>query len=129
MADPLEYESRDRRPTAEPVSDDVAPPEAPPAVAVPAEFDHCLTRSDDHGGVAAIEAALRARRIPCFRADGGGYAKRQIALHIRGQDAAAAGPIAAQIFARRQKLRSFPRQQVRRDEDDRPHWRLPRTRL
>ena len=103
MPEPLDYRNPNARDAAPreivPSAGERAPREAEVIVAVPAEFDVCLTRSDDHAAIAAIEAALRARRIETFRADGGGYAKRIISLHVRAADQSAAAPVAAQIFA------------------------------
>lgn len=100
---PIDYFSPLARP--EPAT---ALPETPkPAAVVPMEFDTVLTHSADHGAVAAIETALRAKHIPAYRADDGQLAGREITLYVRGEDHPTAGPIAAGIFARRQRVKAM----------------------
>ena len=100
---PIDYFSPLARP--EPTT---ALPETPrPAIVVPMEFDTVLTHSADHGAVAAIETALRAKHIPTHRADDGQLVGREITLYVRGVDQAVAAPVAAAIFARRQRVKAM----------------------
>jgi hypothetical protein len=95
-------------------------PEAPPASAratIPVEFDALLTQTDDHAAAKAIEAALRREKIKVFLAGSGNAVARVIDLYIQSADQERAAKIAAVIFARRHKLKSFPRQKMPRDED------------
>lgn len=88
---------------------------------VPAEFDRLLTRSADHPAVQSIVAALQARCIEFFQADDGERAGREITLHVRDSHFIEAATIAAEIFARRKKIKSHPRPEplphTRRDID------------
>lgn len=79
-------------------------PRRPGRVPIPVEFDTLLTRSEDHAAVRAIEVALAAERIPCFRVEGQGNVERPIELHVRGADAGRASQIASELFARRQRV-------------------------
>jgi hypothetical protein len=105
MAQPLEYRNAKSNP----------PPESPrPAeviqAAIPADFDLVLTRSDDHAAVRAIENELRHQNIPVFRAEDKTNIDRPVQLMIRAADRDRAVEIAGKIFARRKRIKAFPRQ-------------------
>ncbi|MGC4030647.1 MAG: hypothetical protein QM754_02700 [Tepidisphaeraceae bacterium] len=98
-------------PRAEPEPVPVEPVVERPAAVIPAEFDAVLTRSDDHAGVAAVEAALGAMKIRYHRAAGGEVAKREIALFVRHADLEAASIAAARVFARRARVKAMNKPQ------------------
>lgn len=121
MAEPLEYFN----PQATP--DEVAEPAVPTsadrvraafggrgeAVAVPAEFDARLELSAadaakaDVAATAAIEAALRHADLPVFRGRDASAAGDGIELHVRRADLKAARAVAAEVLARRRRLREM----------------------
>lgn len=76
----------------------------------PADFDHCLVDSQDIQAARAIDASLKRARIPVF-------SPKPSQLWIRLSDRAAAEPIAAEIFARRARAKSLPRQKTEPDID------------
>jgi hypothetical protein len=76
----------------------------PGRAAIPAEFDTLLTRSEDHAAIRAIEVALAAERIACFRVEGQGTVDRPVELHVCGADAVRASQVASELFARRQRV-------------------------
>ena len=122
MAEPLEYftpKSRDTRPA------DRAP--EPPAAAIPVEFDAVLTRTGELAAVRAVERELARHGIRFFRTEGPGTADRLIELHVASADEPRAAPLAAMIFARRQRLnRIAPRPTPPRDvTSDGSDWRGP----
>jgi hypothetical protein len=87
-------------------------------IAMPAEFDALLTRTKDRAAARAVEAALRRGRIDVFTVERG--AEVAIELHVRRADQARAEQIAGRIFARRRKIKSFPRPELPPvfDDDD-----------
>jgi len=103
MPEPLDYWN--------PRSKDRTRSDAPQArnTVVPPEFDRLLTRSADHPAVQSIIAALQSRGIEFFQTDDGERAGREITLHVREADFTGAATIAAEIFARRKKIKSQPR--------------------
>ena len=105
MAQPLDY--RNARSKATPESP--RPAEAIQA-AIPAEFDLVLTCSDDHAAVRAIENELRRQNIPVFRVEDKSEVMRPIQLMIRPADRDRAIEVAGKIFARRKRIKAFPRQ-------------------
>ncbi len=107
MPEPLDYRNPSRRDAATPP---VSKRRARPAI--PIEFDAVLTRTDDHGAARAVESQMRRDGIEAFRSEEGDLANRWVELHVRAADYARASQIAAHIFARRQRLKSFPRQVV-----------------
>lgn len=104
---PVDYFNPHARPEPVPVE----PVEAKPAAVIPAEFDAVLTRSNDLAGVAAVEGALRAMKIPCHRTDDGKLADREIVLFVRQADAEKAGVAAARVFARRARVKAMNKPQ------------------
>jgi len=112
MPEPLDYQT--------PGTPDTAPQIDPPAPsarpAIPVEFDTLLAQTDDHAAAKAIEVALHRENIPVFSAGDGNIVARQIDLYIRAADHERASKIAAQIFARRKKLKSLPRQKMLRED-------------
>jgi len=115
MAEPLDYFNPNApdRPDPPKRAEPITP------IAIPAEFDAPLTRTEDRAAARAVEAALRRARIEVFTVDRGeGVA---IELHVRAADQERAVQIAGRIFARRRKMKSFPRPElppVFDDEDD-----------
>ena len=107
--DPLDYRPKNAAPIdpADPNAIDNAPP--PPAAAVPTEFDTLLTTTTDHGAAQAIRLALETAGIDVFESNDGAHANRQMKLFIRSADSDRAAPMAASVFARREKFRSFPK--------------------
>jgi len=109
MPEPLDYRNpKHMAESAQPVR---SAPRRPQAV-VPAEFDHLLTATEDHAAARAIEAELHRQLIVVFRSEPDDLVGRVTRLHVRQADREAASQIAAQIFARRQRIRSFPRPQI-----------------
>src|SRR5438270_9222374 len=106
MAQPLDY----RNPLSKASSDDSRAVPVAHAV-IPADFDFVLTNSNDHAAVRAIENELRRRQIGVFRAEDDSNAQRRVQLLIRSADQKTAGEIAAKIFARRKRIKAFPRQE------------------
>jgi len=88
-----------------------------PRPAIPAPFDTLLTRTIDHAAARAVEAALRRAGVAFHLTDDGGRAGRIVEIFVRDSDVPRAAPIAGRIFARRHKLKSFPRQQIPRNDD------------
>jgi hypothetical protein len=74
---------------------------------VPVEFDARLTQTKELAAVHVIEVALAKAQIPFFRADDGNHAERQVELFVRSADLARASHIAAEVFVRRKKFKSF----------------------
>ena len=104
MTHPLEY-----RNASGPQRDDAdRTPRAPRAV-IPLEFDTVITTTKDPGGAGAVEHQLRRERIPVYRTHDGPVVDQTIELIVRAQDKDRASQIASDVFARRQKLKSFPR--------------------
>lgn len=118
MPDPLDY----RNPRRDDARDPIDRPPAPRA-AIPVEFDTLLTRTDDHAAARAIENELRRLGIPFFRSEDGNPAKRNVEIHVHTTDFERAGPVAAQIFVRRKKVKSIPRPKP--IDDDSPLKRPP----
>src|SRR5437868_2179871 len=106
MPHPLDY----RNPKA--MDADLEPPKPVVSAAVPVEFDMILIRTEDHAAVSAIEAALAQEQISCFRSNDTNPARRAVTLYVRAADHDRAFQIAGEIFVRRHKLKSYPRQQV-----------------
>lgn len=78
-----------------------------PRAAVPVEFDTLLTRTSDLAAASAIENLLIAQKIALHRSDDGRSVHRVVDLYVHAADQAQAGELAAAIFVRRKKLRSF----------------------
>ena len=85
---------------------------AAPRAAIPVEFDAAVTRTEDHAAARVIEDELTRQQIPVFRAEEDAAARREVVLYVRGADRGRAEAIAAEIFVRRKRLRSLPRQEV-----------------
>jgi hypothetical protein len=111
MPQPLNY----RNP--KPADAEPSPPKAVVSTAVPVEFDMLLIRTEDHAAVSAIEKALARKRIACFGGEEGSAARRETALYVRPADRDRAFEVAGEIFARRHKFRSYPRQQAPPDSE------------
>ncbi|CAN5445666.1 hypothetical protein BH09PLA1_BH09PLA1_21730 [soil metagenome] len=107
MPEPLDYRNPRRRDAAIPPV-----PKLTARTAIPIDFDTVLTRTQDHGAVRAVENQLKRGGIEAFRSEEGDPANRWVELHVRASDYEKASQIAGEIFARRQKLNSFPRQVV-----------------
>jgi len=105
-ADPLDY-----WPGGGPKPDDRAPAAKPSGV-VPVEFDTLLTQTTDPGAAQAVRLALENAGIAVFETSDGKVMDAQLKLLVRAADAERAGPIAAAVFARREKFKEFPRQQI-----------------
>jgi hypothetical protein len=105
MADPLDY----RNPRAADGRERIGPVTPAPRAVIPVEFDTLLTRTEDHAAVRAIENELGRAGIELFRSESGDPAKRSVELHVRAADFERAGPIAAEVFVRRKKIKSIPR--------------------
>ena len=105
MAEPLDYRNpKHANSQAEPRS---LP--RPPQAAVPADFDHLLTATEDHAAARAIEIELHRQAIEVFRSEPNQRVGRVTRLYVRPADREQACQVAARIFARRQRIRSFPR--------------------
>src|SRR4051812_4346190 len=104
MPEPLDY-----RNAAAP--DPVERIPKPPRAAIPVEFDQVLTRTPDLAAARAIELQLAREGIPIFRSDdaAGDAENPSVVLLVRGDDLERANQVATTIFARRQRVRSFPR--------------------
>jgi hypothetical protein len=74
-----------------------------------------LTETADHAAARAIEVELERASIPVSRSEGAGSAERVIRLHIRAADRERASQIAAGIFVRRKRFKSFPRPEMPKD--------------
>ena len=113
MPQPLDY----RNPNADdpPGSDDR--PEPGPRPAIPVEFDVVLTRSTDHAAVTAIGEALARAGIRSFTSSGSGNHSGWSEIYVRAADRERAAPIASHLFARRERIKSLPRQDVPPDVD------------
>ena len=109
-AKPLDY-----WPGGGPTPDD-QPPAARPNGVVPVEFDTLLTRTADTGAAQAIRLALENAGIAVFETSDGKAIDTQMKLLVRAADAEQAKPIAATVFARREKFKEFPRQQIPKDD-------------
>ena len=116
MSIPLQYANLLNRALAE-VAETTQPPRMMPRttdgtavpIAIPAEFDVLLTSSDDHAAVSAVDAALRREKIVTFRVDDTReMVGRKIRLLVKSADRDRASVIAAQVFARRARVKSFP---------------------
>ncbi|HWE03096.1 MAG TPA: hypothetical protein VG326_11865 [Tepidisphaeraceae bacterium] len=106
MPDPINYWNPKGRSDPRP-----ALPAAPagPMKAVPVEFDAPLTRTTELAAAQAIMRAFEKAQIPFHEGDDGKIADREIVLYVRSADQTRAATIAAEIFARRKKIKSFPR--------------------
>lgn len=113
MPHPLDY----RNPNADDRSGSDDRPEPGPRAAIPVEFDFLLTRSTDHAGAAAIGGALTRAGIRSFASSGRGSDYGWTEIYIRATDRERAEPIASHLFARRERLKSLPRQDVPPDID------------
>ena len=78
-----------------------------PRVAVPIEFDARLTQTAELAAAHVIEVALTKAGIEFFRADDANHANRQVELFVRRADLERASHIAAEVFVRRKKFKSF----------------------
>ena len=107
MPEPLDYRNPKRHDAASP---SIPPPQVLPAI--PIEFDVVVTRSQDHGAARAVENQLTREGIETFRSEGEDVANRWVELRVRATDSEQASKIASQILARRNKLKSLPRQVV-----------------
>lgn len=106
MSEPLDYFN----PLAPDRSEKPAGPGGQPGRrAIPVEFDTLLTQSQDHAAVRAVEVALGAVGITCFRSEGAGTTERPVELHVRGGDAVRASQIASELFARRRRVEQLLR--------------------
>jgi hypothetical protein len=113
MAEPLDYRNPKRSRERPEGRDGAAPTERRPRVAVPIEFDHLLSRTEDHPAARAIEAALRRERIAAFLTDDSAAINQIIDIYVYSADREAAEQIAGKIFARRSKLKkAFPKPQM-----------------
>lgn len=105
MPEPLDYRNPHHRD-----GEVVRPPaEVNVPLAIPAEFDLCVARTEDHAAARAIEVALLAAQIELFRGSDHERANRLVMLHVRKADEARAMEIAGTIFARRAKFRAHPK--------------------
>ena len=104
MSHPLDY--RGVKPS--PQEEQERRPKGPRAV-IPVEFDSVITTTQDPGGASAVEQQLRRENIPVHRTHEGPIVDQTIELIVRAQDRERAVKVAADVFARRQKLKSFPR--------------------
>ena len=105
MSHPLEYR-RIRPPHEEEEPEDKV---RGPRAVIPIEFDAVVTHTKDPGGAGAVEQQLRRENIPVFRTHEGPAVDQTIELIVRAEDRERAMKVAADVFARRQKLKSFPR--------------------
>ncbi len=105
MPDPLDY--RNPRNTGADEPGDRRPP--PPRTVIPVEFDTLLTRTDDHAAARAIENELLRLRIPLVRSEDATPARRNVEIHVRAADFERAGPVAAEVFVRRKKIKAILR--------------------
>jgi hypothetical protein len=104
MTHPLEYRNA-RGPQPEEPDHKVRGPRQ----VIPIEFDVVVTHTKDPGGASAVEQQLRRENIPCFRTHEGPVVDQTIELLVRAEDRDRAIKVAADVFARRQKIKSFPR--------------------
>ncbi|MBC8107509.1 MAG: hypothetical protein H7Z14_13030 [Anaerolineae bacterium] len=79
---------------------------------IPAEFDKLLTKTDDHPAARAIEAQLRKADIAFHAIDDGERAKRTLEIYVGEKRFEQAAQIAATIFARRAKIKKFPKPEI-----------------
>jgi hypothetical protein len=103
MTHPLDYRN------ARGVENDYERTARGPRSVIPIEFDTVITTTKDPGGAGAVEQQLRRERIPVYRTHDGPVVDQTIELIVRAQDRDRAIQIASDVFARRQKLKSFPR--------------------
>ena len=80
--------------------------------AIPIEFDRLLTTTDDHAAVRAIERDLGSAGIAFFSCSDGEPARRMMEIHVATTNFERAAQIASTIFARRAKIRKFPRPEI-----------------
>lgn len=81
-------------------------------VAVPAEFEALVTRSDDFAAARAIEDELRRRGVDVFGAVEATVGGHVVLLYVRAADRARAEEVAGAIFLRRKRVKSLPKQDV-----------------
>jgi hypothetical protein len=111
MAERLNY----RNPKASKLADElqqIREQKAEPRMAIPAEFDTLLTRTDDLPAAAAIEKILIEQKISFFRTHDGRAVHRTVELHVRSADQPRAGELAAGVFVRRKKFKSMQRPEM-----------------
>src|SRR3954469_18062125 len=104
MSQPLEYRSARIPQQKEPAHK----PKGPRGV-IPIEFDVVVTHTKDTGGASAVEQQLHREKIPVFRTHEGPAIDQTIELLVRAEDRERAIKVAADVFARRQKIKAFPR--------------------
>jgi hypothetical protein len=103
MAEPLNY-----RNAAAPEPPAERGPK-PPRAAMPLEFDQVLARTADLAAARAIEVQLGRDGIPLFRSDDAQSEIPSVVLLVRAEDLEPARAVATTIFARRSRVKSFPR--------------------
>jgi hypothetical protein len=87
-------------------------PKDEPRMAIPAEFDTLLTRTEDLAAAAAIEKILTQQKIPFFLTHDGRAVNRTVELYVHASDQPRAGELAAGIFVRRKKFKEMPRPEL-----------------
>ena len=100
MPEPLNYRNAAAPEPVEPVKKG-------PRAAIPLEFDQVVTRTKELGAARAIEEQLARQGIPVFRIEDDDEAGEATAvLLVRAADLDPAARTAAEIFARRRRVRS-----------------------
>ena len=121
MPEPLEYRNP-RSATNASGRKFPKPGETAPQAVIPPQFDKLLTKSEDHAAVRAIEAALRRAQIAFHTISDGERAKRQVQLYVATANFHRSAEIATTIFARRAKVKKFPKPEVPNTGPDRQDW-------
>jgi hypothetical protein len=83
-----------------------------PRVAIPAEFDTLLTRTEDLAAAAAIAKLLTEQKISFFHTHDGQATSRTVEIYVKPADQPRAGELAAAIFVRRKKFKAMPRPEM-----------------
>ena len=104
MPEPLDYFNPNRPLPAKRLDDAEASDVAPEG------FDCVLTQTPDHAAAQAILVELQRRSIPAYRCTSG--REHVTELRVRPKDHIPAAQIASLIFARRAKLKSYPRPEM-----------------
>jgi hypothetical protein len=111
VPEPLNYRNAKASKLADELQQHREPKDAP-RMAIPAEFDTLLTRTEDLAAAAAIEKILTQQKIPFFLTHDGRAVNRTVELYVHASDQPRAGELAAGIFVRRKKFKEMPRPEM-----------------
>src|SRR4051812_13354551 len=87
----------------------VEPTEKGPRAAIPVEFDQVVTRTKELAAARAIEEQLGRDGVRVYRIEDGEGEDATAVLLVRAADLDHAARTAAELFARRRRVKSFPR--------------------